>query len=59
MKTTIELCLCADHLSNPMSPWDMDSGVMIVFREWWDQLMSSAVHGPSMSDDVYRDMIAR
>ncbi|XP_025112599.1 uncharacterized protein LOC112575165 isoform X2 [Pomacea canaliculata] len=59
METTIELCLCADHLSHPSRPWDVDSNVMTVFREWWQGLRSSASHGPAMSDDVYQDMIAR
>lgn len=59
MEPPTELCLCADDLSNPVSPWDVDPTVMSHLTEWWGRLRSSPADGPAMSDELYLTMIAR
>ncbi|XP_025112612.1 uncharacterized protein LOC112575170 isoform X2 [Pomacea canaliculata] len=53
------LCLCANHLSNPCTPWDIDTSVIGHLRKWWDRLMNQSDADPKMTDDLYRNMIAR
>lgn len=59
MEPPTGLCLCADDLSNPLSPWDVDPTVISHLTNWWDRLMSSPADGPAMSVELYRTMIAR
>ncbi|XP_025112603.1 uncharacterized protein LOC112575166 isoform X2 [Pomacea canaliculata] len=54
-----QLCLCANHLSNPCAPWDIDTSVMSHLRKWWDRLMNQSDAEPKMTDELYRNMIAR
>ncbi|XP_025112607.1 uncharacterized protein LOC112575167 isoform X2 [Pomacea canaliculata] len=53
------LCLCANHLSNPCAPWDIDTSVMSHLRKWWDRLMNQSDADPKMTDEMYLNMIAR
>ncbi|XP_025112578.1 uncharacterized protein LOC112575159 [Pomacea canaliculata] len=54
-----QLCLCANHLSNPCAPWDIDTSVMSHLRKWWDRLMNQSDADPKMTDEMYLNMIAR
>ncbi|PVD21792.1 hypothetical protein C0Q70_17593 [Pomacea canaliculata] len=53
------LCLCANHLSKPCAPWDIDTSVMSHLRSWWDRLMNQSDADSKKTDDLYRNMIAR
>ncbi|XP_025112617.1 uncharacterized protein LOC112575171 isoform X3 [Pomacea canaliculata] len=53
------LCLCANHLSNPCAPWDIDTSVMSHLRNWWNRLMNQSDADSNMTDELYLNMIAR
>ncbi|XP_025111897.1 uncharacterized protein LOC112574803 [Pomacea canaliculata] len=53
------VCLCCDHLSDPKTPWQVNSHVLKKLGEWWTRCV--AVSGPEshMTRHVYRTLVAR
>ncbi|KAK7476562.1 hypothetical protein BaRGS_00032180, partial [Batillaria attramentaria] len=53
----VELCLCADQLSDRGTPWHVPPAVLSQLHRWFHGRMACAVD-PHMSDDVYLDLVA-
>ncbi|KAK7467825.1 hypothetical protein BaRGS_00036931, partial [Batillaria attramentaria] len=49
------LCLCADQMSDPASPWRMTPAMSEELSAWWHRRMTCTTD-PAMSDDVYLDI---
>ncbi|XP_025113626.1 uncharacterized protein LOC112575812 [Pomacea canaliculata] len=55
----VDLCLCAEQLSSPNTPWDVSSDVVTNVQQWLEKLMRSTVDGESMWEELYVSMVAR
>nr|KAG5688058.1 hypothetical protein BaRGS_017812 [Batillaria attramentaria] len=55
--SVVQLCLCADQMSDPASPWHV-TPAMPELSAWWRRRMACTTD-PAMSDDVYLNMVSR
>lgn len=54
-----QLCLCADHLSNPIAPWSVDPTVVNHLRAWWERVIRVPADEPNMTDEFFQIIISR
>ncbi|XP_025114163.1 uncharacterized protein LOC112576124 [Pomacea canaliculata] len=54
-----DLCLCAEHLSKPDTPWDVSSEVVSNMQRWFKKIMKIPVLDTSSYEKFYVSMIAR
>ncbi|XP_025113046.1 uncharacterized protein LOC112575403 [Pomacea canaliculata] len=53
------LCLCSDQLSDPKTPWDVSSHVLIELRNWWQRRVAGAGPDSQMTDYLYWILVSR
>ncbi|KAK7489347.1 hypothetical protein BaRGS_00019455 [Batillaria attramentaria] len=57
LQSAVEMCLCADHLSDPRTPWEVEQA-MPALKSWWQKRMAYRTD-PEMSEEVYLELITR
>ncbi|XP_025112594.1 uncharacterized protein LOC112575163 isoform X3 [Pomacea canaliculata] len=55
----VRQCLCADHLSDPKTPSNVDDRCVSKLTDWWDTLNPTIADISAMTDDIYESLIAR
>ncbi|XP_025112759.1 uncharacterized protein LOC112575255 isoform X1 [Pomacea canaliculata] len=54
-----DLCLCSDQLSEPSTPWDVNTMVLEKLEDWWNHNVSVYEHDSHMTSDLYKILVAR
>ena len=54
----LDMCLCADHLSDKATPYDVTDDVMTELLQWWGHVMAAGGPDPSFSTH-YLSVVAR
>ncbi|XP_025112361.1 uncharacterized protein LOC112575050 isoform X1 [Pomacea canaliculata] len=55
----VRQCLCADHLSDPKTPTNVDDRCVSKLTDWWDTLNHTTADISAMTDAIYESLIAR
>ncbi|XP_025082947.1 uncharacterized protein LOC112557357 isoform X2 [Pomacea canaliculata] len=55
----VDLCLCADRLSDPSAPWDVRSETLTELGKWWQRCVTHEGEDSHMTSDVYKTLVAR
>ncbi|KAK7093785.1 uncharacterized protein [Littorina saxatilis] len=54
----VQLCCCADQLSDPMTYWHVTPTVMTQLTAWWQRRVTCTVD-PQLTDQLYLDIVSR